>query len=75
VEGSSKRTGEELEQESSKNQKVDDEKETAELTNLMEVILDEEEVVLDAILDGSLQALLTGRFIKRGRKLLLDNQG
>ncbi|GJR80876.1 hypothetical protein Tco_0151661 [Tanacetum coccineum] len=49
VEGSSKRTGEELEQESSKKQKVDDDKETTELKNLMEVILDEEEVVLDAI--------------------------
>ncbi|GJY93695.1 hypothetical protein Tco_0509477 [Tanacetum coccineum] len=49
VEGSSKRAGEELEQESSKKQKVDDDKETAELKSLMEVIPDEEEVALDAI--------------------------
>ncbi|GJV38140.1 transcription factor TGA9-like protein isoform X1 [Tanacetum coccineum] len=49
VEGSSKRAGEELEQESSKKQKMDDDKEIAELKSLMEVIPDEEEVALDAI--------------------------
>ncbi|GKB24784.1 hypothetical protein Tco_0864185 [Tanacetum coccineum] len=49
VEGSSKRAGEELEQESSKKQKVEDDKETTELKSLMEVIPDEEEVALDAI--------------------------
>ncbi|GJX16247.1 ribonuclease H-like domain-containing protein [Tanacetum coccineum] len=43
VEGSSKREGEELEQESSKKQKVDDDKETTELKSLIEVIPDEEE--------------------------------
>ncbi|GJX17856.1 hypothetical protein Tco_0218688 [Tanacetum coccineum] len=47
VEGSSKREGEELEQESSKKQKVDDDKETTELKSLIEVIPDEEEVALD----------------------------
>ncbi|GJS65550.1 hypothetical protein Tco_0680114 [Tanacetum coccineum] len=46
-EGSSKRAGEELEQESSKKQKVDDDKETTELKSLIEVIPDEEEVALD----------------------------
>ncbi|GJT61627.1 hypothetical protein Tco_1005160 [Tanacetum coccineum] len=40
---SSKRAGEELEQESTKKQKVDENKYTAELQSLMEVILDEEE--------------------------------
>ncbi|GJY12275.1 hypothetical protein Tco_0381584, partial [Tanacetum coccineum] len=49
VEGSSKRAGEELIQESSKKQKVDDDKETAELKQCMEIIPDEEEVTIDAI--------------------------
>ncbi|GJT20357.1 hypothetical protein Tco_0890294 [Tanacetum coccineum] len=49
TEGSSKRAGEELEQESSKKQKLEDEKETAELKSLMEVIPDKEEVAIDAI--------------------------
>ncbi|GJR22877.1 hypothetical protein Tco_0971404 [Tanacetum coccineum] len=39
VEGSEKRTREELMQESAKKQKVDDDKETAELKNLMEVVI------------------------------------
>ncbi|GKD12233.1 hypothetical protein Tco_1196640, partial [Tanacetum coccineum] len=46
---SSKRAGDELEQESIKKQKVDEEKETVELKSLMEVIPDEEEVAVDAI--------------------------
>nr|GEW83170.1 hypothetical protein [Tanacetum cinerariifolium] len=50
VEGSSKRTGEELIQESAKKQKEEDEKEISELKQLMEIILDEEEVAIDAIL-------------------------
>ncbi|GJV55068.1 hypothetical protein Tco_1456073 [Tanacetum coccineum] len=49
VEGSSKRAGEELEQESTKKQKVDGDKDTAELQRLMEVILDEEEVAIDVV--------------------------
>ncbi|GKA29312.1 hypothetical protein Tco_0715557 [Tanacetum coccineum] len=48
VEGSYKKA-EELEQESSKKQKLEDDKEIAELKNLMEVMPDEEEVALDAI--------------------------
>ncbi|GKB74274.1 hypothetical protein Tco_0935686, partial [Tanacetum coccineum] len=48
-ESSSKRAGDELEQESIKKQKVDEDKETSELKSLMEVILDEEEVAVDAI--------------------------
>ncbi|GJT66404.1 hypothetical protein Tco_1017884 [Tanacetum coccineum] len=39
VEGSSKRAGEELEQESTKKQKVDDDKETSELKQCLEIIL------------------------------------
>ncbi|GJV19852.1 hypothetical protein Tco_1368872 [Tanacetum coccineum] len=49
VEGKEKRAGEELIQESSKKQKVEDDKETSELKKLMEIILDEEEVAIDAI--------------------------
>ncbi|GKB64415.1 hypothetical protein Tco_0920601, partial [Tanacetum coccineum] len=49
VEGSSKRAGTELEQESIKKQKVDEDKEIVELQSLIKVILDEEEVTIDAI--------------------------
>ncbi|GKB65919.1 hypothetical protein Tco_0927331 [Tanacetum coccineum] len=49
VEGSSKRAGEELEQESTKKQKVDKDKDTTELQSLMEVIPDEEDVAIDVV--------------------------
>ncbi|GJV17148.1 hypothetical protein Tco_1362471 [Tanacetum coccineum] len=49
VERSSKRAGEELEQESSKKQKLEDDKETTELQRLIEVVPDKEEVAIDAI--------------------------
>ncbi|GJX11229.1 hypothetical protein Tco_0201088 [Tanacetum coccineum] len=49
VEGSSKRAREELEQESTKKQKVDEDKDTVELQSLMEVIPDEEDVAIDVI--------------------------
>ncbi|GJY24009.1 hypothetical protein Tco_0397667 [Tanacetum coccineum] len=49
VEGSSKRAGEELKQESSKKQKLEEEKETAELQRLIEVVPSKEEVAIDAI--------------------------
>ncbi|GJY37496.1 hypothetical protein Tco_0422874, partial [Tanacetum coccineum] len=58
VEGSSKRAGDELEQEVTKKQKVDDVQETAEVDDdqeaakikeLMKIIPDEEEVAIDAI--------------------------
>nr|GEV34081.1 copia protein [Tanacetum cinerariifolium] len=49
VEGKEKRAGEELEQEITKKQKVEDDKEKAELKQLMETIPDEEEVAIDAI--------------------------
>ncbi|GJV17502.1 hypothetical protein Tco_1362825 [Tanacetum coccineum] len=48
-ESSSKRAGDELEQEPSKKQKMEDDKETAELQSMMEVIPNEEEVVVDVI--------------------------
>ncbi|GJW42211.1 hypothetical protein Tco_0071010 [Tanacetum coccineum] len=47
-EGSSKRAGDELKQESTLKQKIDD-KETAELQSLMKIIPDEEEVAIDVI--------------------------
>nr|GEV24963.1 hypothetical protein [Tanacetum cinerariifolium] len=49
MEGSSKRAGTELEQESSKKQKIDDDKEIAELKQLVKIIPDEEGVAIDAI--------------------------
>ncbi|GJW39380.1 putative ribonuclease H-like domain-containing protein [Tanacetum coccineum] len=49
VEGSSKRAVEELKQESTKKQKVDEDKDTAELQSLMEVIPYEEEVAIDVV--------------------------
>ncbi|GJS56662.1 hypothetical protein Tco_0651446 [Tanacetum coccineum] len=49
VEGSSKRAGEDLEQESSKKQKLEDDKEIAELQRLIKVVPDKEEVATDAI--------------------------
>nr|GEW20266.1 hypothetical protein [Tanacetum cinerariifolium] len=49
VEGKEKRAREELIQKSIKKQKVEDDKETTELKQLMEIILDKEEVAIDAI--------------------------
>ncbi|GJY38860.1 hypothetical protein Tco_0425224 [Tanacetum coccineum] len=49
VEGSSKRAREELEQESTKKQKVDEDKDTTELQSLMEVIPDKEEVTINDV--------------------------
>ncbi|GJR26156.1 hypothetical protein Tco_1102388 [Tanacetum coccineum] len=48
-ESSSKRAGTELEQESFKKQKVDEDKETAELQRLIEVVPNKEEVAIDTI--------------------------
>ncbi|GJY97410.1 putative ribonuclease H-like domain-containing protein [Tanacetum coccineum] len=49
VKGKEKRSGEELIQESTKKQKVEDDKETTELKKLMKITPDEEEVAIDAI--------------------------
>ncbi|GKB36375.1 hypothetical protein Tco_0881317 [Tanacetum coccineum] len=48
-ESSLKRARDELEHEKEKKKKVDDDKETTELQSLMEIVLDEEEVAIDAI--------------------------
>ncbi|GJV59620.1 hypothetical protein Tco_1465720 [Tanacetum coccineum] len=78
VEGSSKRAGDELEQESTKKQKMDDvketaevdeDKETAELQSLMEVIPDEEEVAVDAItLATKRPSIVDWKIHKEGQK-------
>nr|GEZ72285.1 hypothetical protein [Tanacetum cinerariifolium]GFA60014.1 hypothetical protein [Tanacetum cinerariifolium] len=49
VECKEKRAGEELIEERAKKQKVEDDKETAKLKQLMEIILDKEEVAINAI--------------------------
>ncbi|GKA93024.1 hypothetical protein Tco_0815010 [Tanacetum coccineum] len=49
VEGKEKRAGTELVQENTKKQKVEDDKETAELKQLVEIIPDEKEIAIDAI--------------------------
>nr|GEU75976.1 hypothetical protein [Tanacetum cinerariifolium] len=54
VDGSSKIAGEELTQESAKKQKVDNDKETAELKKLMEIITNEEEVIFCLSVFGNL---------------------
>nr|GEU32309.1 hypothetical protein [Tanacetum cinerariifolium] len=49
IEGSSKRAGEELEPENAKKHKIDDDKDTVELKQLVKIIPDEEGVAIDAI--------------------------
>ncbi|GJV16095.1 hypothetical protein Tco_1361418 [Tanacetum coccineum] len=69
VEGSSKRAGEELEQESTKKQNVDEDKDTAELQSLMEVIPDEEEVAIDAVpLATKSRSIVDWKIHKEGNK-------
>ncbi|GKC78421.1 hypothetical protein Tco_1129195, partial [Tanacetum coccineum] len=47
-ESSSKRAGDELEQEKAKKQKIDDDQEEAEMRKLIEIVLDEEDEAIDA---------------------------
>ncbi|GJW00701.1 hypothetical protein Tco_1555952 [Tanacetum coccineum] len=69
VEGSSKRAGEDLQQESTKKQKVDDDKEIAELKNIIEVMPDQEEVALDAIpLAVKSPSIVNWKIYKEGKK-------
>ncbi|GJZ00836.1 hypothetical protein Tco_0518265 [Tanacetum coccineum] len=61
--------GDELEQESIKKQKVDEDKETVELKSLMEVIPDEEEVAVDAIpLATKPPSIVDWKIHKEGKK-------
>ncbi|GJU51187.1 putative ribonuclease H-like domain-containing protein [Tanacetum coccineum] len=67
-ESSSKRAGDELEQEPSKKQKMEDDKETTELQSMMEVIPDEEEVAGDAIpLATKPPSIVDWKIIKGGK--------
>ncbi|GJT29910.1 hypothetical protein Tco_0910185 [Tanacetum coccineum] len=69
VEGSSKRSREELEQESTKKQKVYEDKDTAELQSLIEVIPDEEEVVIDVVpLATKSPSIVDWKIHKEGKK-------
>ncbi|GJV63325.1 hypothetical protein Tco_1474153 [Tanacetum coccineum] len=69
VEGSSKRVREELEQESTKKQKVDEDKDTAELQSLMKVIPDEEEVAIDVVpLATKSPTIVDWKIHKKGKK-------
>ncbi|GJV52681.1 hypothetical protein Tco_1448422 [Tanacetum coccineum] len=65
----SKRAGDELEQESIKKQKVDEDKETTELKSMMEVIPDEDEVAVDAIpLATKPPSIVDWKIHKEGKK-------
>ncbi|GJS46828.1 reverse transcriptase domain-containing protein [Tanacetum coccineum] len=69
VEGSSKRAGEKLEQENSKKQKLEDDKETTELQRLIEVVSDKEEVEIDAIpLATKPPSIVDYKILKEGKK-------
>ncbi|GJZ65486.1 hypothetical protein Tco_0622182 [Tanacetum coccineum] len=68
-ESSSKRAEDELEQESIKKQKVGEDKETAELKSLMEVIPDEEEVAVNVIpLATKPPSIVDWKIYKEGKK-------
>ncbi|GKE53545.1 hypothetical protein Tco_1488701, partial [Tanacetum coccineum] len=69
VEGSSKGAGEELEQKSTKKHKVDEDKDTAELQSLIEVIPDEEEVAIDVVpLATKPPTIVDWKIYKEGKK-------
>nr|GEW01474.1 hypothetical protein [Tanacetum cinerariifolium] len=69
VEKKQKRAGEELIQEKTKKQKVDDDKETAELQQLMKFIQDKEEVAIDVIpLAIKSPRIVDWKIHKRGKK-------
>nr|GEU62885.1 copia protein [Tanacetum cinerariifolium] len=70
VKGKEKRAGEELIQESTKKQKVEDDKETAELKKLMEIIPYKEEVAIDAIpLAIKSSRIVDWKIHKEGKKI------
>ncbi|GJV78527.1 hypothetical protein Tco_1514397 [Tanacetum coccineum] len=69
VDGSSKRAREELEQENTKKQKIDEDKDTTELQSLMKVIPDEEEVVIDVVpLSTKPPTIVDWKIHKEGKK-------
>nr|GEY12179.1 hypothetical protein [Tanacetum cinerariifolium] len=69
VEEKENRVGEELIQESTKKQKVEDDKKTAKLKQLMEIIPNEEEVAIDAILLAVKSSrIVDWKIYKKGKK-------
>ncbi|GJY37115.1 hypothetical protein Tco_0422493 [Tanacetum coccineum] len=69
TEGKEKRVGTELAQEITKKQKVENDKEITEIKKLMEIILDEEEVAIDAIpLAVKSPSIIDWKIHKEGRK-------
>ncbi|GJU62314.1 hypothetical protein Tco_1244149 [Tanacetum coccineum] len=69
VEGKEKRAGTELIQENTKKQKVEDDKETTELKQLIKIIPDEEEVAIDAVpLAVKSPSIVDWKIYKEGRK-------
>ncbi|GJR69064.1 hypothetical protein Tco_0015129 [Tanacetum coccineum] len=69
VKGKEKRAGTELVQEITKKQKVEDDKETAELKQLIKIIPDEEEVAIDVIpLAIKSPSIVGWKIYKEGRK-------
>ncbi|GJY42875.1 hypothetical protein Tco_0431088 [Tanacetum coccineum] len=69
VEGKENKAGTELVQDSTKKQKVEDDKETAKLKQLMEVIPDEKEVEIDAIhLAAKSPEIFDWKIYKEGKK-------
>ncbi|GJV10784.1 hypothetical protein Tco_1352325 [Tanacetum coccineum] len=69
VEGKEKRAGKELVQEKAKKQKMEDDKETTKLKQLMEIIPDEEEVAINAIpLAVKSLKIVDSKIYKEGRK-------
>nr|GEW76583.1 putative ribonuclease H-like domain-containing protein [Tanacetum cinerariifolium] len=69
LKNNSKRAGEELTQKSTKKQKVDDDKETTELKQLMKIIPDEEDVAINAIpLPVKPSLIVDWKIYKEGKK-------
>ncbi|GJU73616.1 putative ribonuclease H-like domain-containing protein [Tanacetum coccineum] len=67
-ESSSKRAGTELEQERIKKQKIDDDQEEAEMKKHMEIVVDEEEIAVDAIpLSTKPPIIIDWKIIKEGK--------
>ncbi|GJX15718.1 putative ribonuclease H-like domain-containing protein [Tanacetum coccineum] len=67
-ESSSKRAGTELEQERIKKQKIDDDQEEAEMKKHMEIVVDEEEIAVDAIpLATKPPIIIDWKIIKEGK--------
>ncbi|GJR81030.1 hypothetical protein Tco_0151815 [Tanacetum coccineum] len=67
-ESSSKRAGDELEQENAKKQKMNDEQETAELQSLIEIVSDEEGIAIDVIpLATKPPSIIDWKILKEGK--------